>query len=276
MQFTRKMEGQFAVGPETDNVVAHVPVPAGGTLEQVWFDCAISAGHVDVNDAVMYGVTGMMVRDPDPDTVDTINDTWDRMVPKDKVNTTEIDTDTLGEDTSAEFEPGHVELEAAFDIDQMGNLEFFRKRSRISYAQSPFGFVDGSPDLYTPIDYFKTHKKIMRTVEAPSIAMIGFSSPGMGVTTATVASTPIDHEWQMLQWLEVFLYDHWKNLIGLTETGAETPYVDATNFITELIEPAVHEVTTGAYLGTTFLVYCGATWQVSVPGEPGAMSLTGG
>jgi len=276
MQFTRKMEGQFSISTETDKVIAWVAIPPGGKVEQVWFDVATSAGHIDVNDAVLYGVTGMCTRVPDADTVDEIDDTWDRMVPKDKISTQEIDTDTLTEITAAEFEPGHVELEKTFGMDALGNTEFFRRRRRICYPQSPFGFVDGSPDLYTPIDYFKTKARLMIPVKAPSVAMIGFSSPGMGVTTIGVADTPTDHEWQMLTWLEVFLFDHWKQITGLIETGAETPYVDATNFITALLEPLVQENTAGSYFATTFIVWCSATWQVSVPGSPGEFSLTGG
>lgn len=276
MQITRKMEGQYAVSANTDRVIAHMPVPAGGKLEQVWFDVSCSAGSIDVADAVLYGVTGMLTRVPDADTVDTVDDTWDRMVPKDKINTAEIDTDELTPDTTSEFEPGFVELGAAFEIDQLGNVEFFRKRTRISYPQSPFGFIDSTPDLYTPLDYFKTKAKPMASVEAPSMAMIAFSSPEMTVTTATAFDTPTDHEWQMLQWMQVFLMDHWKNLVGLTETGAETPYVDATNFITELLEPVTFEQTGGSYLASTFIVWCAATWQITVPGDPGQISLHGG
>jgi len=275
MQFTRKMEGQFSISTETDKVIAWVAIPPGGKVEQVWFDVATSAGHIDVNDAVLYGVTGMCTRVPDADTVDEIDDTWDRMVPKDKISTQEIDTDTLTEITAAEFEPGHVELEPSVWMPSV-----IRSSSGVGDAYATHSPRSASsmvhPYLYTPIDYFKTKARLMIPVKASSVAMIGFSSPGMGVTTIGVADTPTDHEWQMLTWLEVFLFDHWKQITGLIETGAETPYVDATNFITALLEPLVQENTAGSYFATTFIVWCSATWQVSVPGSPGEFSLTGG
>lgn len=275
MQISRHTEGQYEIAADTDQVITWVPVPKDGRVDQIWFDVSIKVGQVDINDAVMYAISGQVFAVQDPDTLDTVDDMWDRMVPKDKINTAEIDTDTLTPDTSPEQEMGEVELERAFG-EQQGITEFFRRRKRISYPQSPFGFVDGSPDLYTPIDYFKTHARIMARVDKPSIAAIGFSAPLMDVTTGTFPSIPLDHEWQMLRWMEVFLFDHWKNIVGLTETGAETPYIDATNFITELLEPAVVEETTGAYLAASHTVFCGATWQITVPGSPGRMSLSGG
>lgn len=262
MQVTRKTEGQFSVAADRDSVIGFVPLAIDNVLEQMWMDIHLFSNDLDVNDAFWYGVTGMIMRVPDPDNVDTVDDIWDRMVPKDLAFGAGIDQDETDVVISPEFELGEPEISSIVgNRDPMGNLEFFRKRERISFANSPFAFQTGTPDTYTGLDSFKSRAKINEAVMAHSVAVLAFSNPAMDITSATIWNSPVEHEWSMLQFLEVFLYDFWKQLLGLIETGAETPYAEAASFLTQLLEPTVIEETAGAYLSATRTVYSGTTWQ---------------
>ena len=94
-----------------------------------------------------------------------------------------------------------------------------------------------------------------------------FSAGSLGVT-------PLEKEWLFTMYAEVFLYDMWKHLIGVTPSSSTDPYDDVSAWFARLMEDKMFEQQTGMIIPTTYTVLTKATWDMSVPGKPGKVVLT--
>lgn len=277
MQINSRQEVMRTVTANADEIVASVPLSTGTVFQQMWLTQEVIAeAKINVEVAVFYGVAGYVFMHPDPDTAITLDILWDRMVPKDQAMDTDggFDLDNTATDAEPEFEVGQGNINAVIATEVAGTTEFFRRRKRISAGFGVPGFVAGTPDLYLPVDNWRVHLTPMMRVDRPSMAMVAFSSPALDITEAPSHSTPAEHEWVMLQFLEVFLFDMWKQILGLIETGAESPYAEAAGFIAQLLEQTVQEETAGAYGAPTWTVFTSMTAQIDVEGTPEFRSLT--
>lgn len=268
----------------SDEVIAFVPLPTGSRLNNVWLDVSVLGGTQGVVGASMYGIGGYVVDVDDPDTAQGYDLIWDKVIQKDSnlqhqavgsgVGTGPFDTSGVLD--WPEVEVGEFDLEAIFGSELLGNMEIFRRRELITFPKRPIGFHT-SADLtalwYTPVDAFKTHIRGGPTVEEPSVAMFGFSAPAMDRTKGTISSTPSEIEWIMTQYAEVFLYDMWKFLMGLSAASGEYPDSTASDWFAELLEDFMIEdadyIQANSYVVTTKV-----TWDITVPGKPGTMVLT--
>lgn len=228
--------------------------------------------------SALYGVTGFVVGVEDPAHEYDYDDVWDWTILKDQplVHTAipqaagPFETDTAN--INPEFEWGELDLEAIFGGDLIGNMEIFRRRELITFEKHPLGFhtnADISSLYYLPGDHFKTHIRGGPTVREPSVAMFGFSNPEMNQTGGSLKNTPTEQQWIMMQFAEVFLFDAWKYLMGLT-AGSEN---DAANWFAELLEDAMIE-DANYILPVGYVVTTKTTWDITVPGEPGNVVLT--
>ena len=77
-----------------------------------------------------------------------------------------------------------------------------------------------------------------------------------------------DEKWLMqLKYMEVVLEQAWMWLVGLVETGAETPWEDAANMIGDFLEPNVNEETAGDFKAVTWQTFSKMTFEITVPGR---------
>lgn len=270
MRLFGRRYSQMDVSAGSDGVLIGYPIPSGGVLNNVHLNVhVIGPEGVPFQSAVMYGVSAFVVMLPDPDTEVTYDTVWDNLIPKDVAASSgvfDLDPDTL--DGTAEFEMGELDFSGIFDMTTLAPREIFQRRKMLTIAggQASYLSIDSAADSWTPADRFAT--KISRSVRvaAPSAFMLGFSSPGMNVTTATVSKTPKETEWAWLQYLEMGLEQAFIHLLGLVEAGAETPWVEAGTFIASLLEEAAFENVAASFHPATFRVFTTATIDLSVPG----------
>lgn len=261
---------QVAVSAGTDQVFTSYPLPAGGRLNGVHLRChVLSPEGLEFLQVCMYGMAGFVVPVPDPDGATVLNTLWDQLIPKDVDETSGVvDLDTGATDVTPEFEMGEPDWSGVFNLTSLAPQQIFKRRKMLSVLNGMVNYevVAAAADLWVAGDQFNTHLKRNVTVDMPSMVLFGISSPSLDDTNQTALVIPTEIQWTLLQYLEITLENAFMSLIGLVESGAETPFVDSAQFIASLIEDDVFEGTTGAFLATTWTVFTQATFDISVPG----------
>lgn len=260
---------QRAIAGGNDEVLANYPLPAGCSLKDIWMDWSlIATTEITVLQAGMYGISGFIVPSLDPDTAVTVNAMWDQQVPKDAPNSAgAFDLDTDAVDTTPEFEVGEPDWTGVFGVAGNTPLQIFRRRRLVTFPKQMGAYqLAAGTDLWLPVDTFNTHIKRNVTAQRHSMILFGVSSPLLDVTTVNQKSSLLEVEWSMMTYIETFLEQAIINLIGLTETGAESPYEESAAFVADLIEATVLEETAGAFVAQSWVAYCNATFKVDVPG----------
>ena len=262
-----------------DQVVAFVPLPPGSKLNNVWLDVSIkSNSSLSIDASAMYGFSGFVVEVEDPDSSHSYDYVWDHMIQKDMAegfNILSLDTGTSVNDP--EFEVGRIDLFSIFGDNLQGNMQIYQKREFLTFAKRPVAY-DPSNDTYFALDAFKVHVSRGPRVKAASVAMFALSSPAMDLTQTLTAdsfgATPVDTEWIMTMYAEVFLYDMWKHLVGVTPGASEEPYNAVSAWFAKLMEDKMWEGSSGMILPQDYSIWTKATWDISVVGKPRNPVLT--
>ena len=270
---------QRLVLPDTDAVITAFPLPAGSILNQVWMDIHIIGGETPINSMGMFGVTGYILPILDPDQTPVLNDVWDFQVPKSDDMLTGAGTDSLDTDTftalvtTPDVEPGQLDL----NFIEVGNVvkKVISRREWISFASSPTGFEGGAENIYRPTARFKINMRKRYKVHGASYVMVAVSSPDLTETVATPPTVIGEKNWVQLQFMQYTLKQAWTQMVGLTETGGETPWVDALQLVEKILQPELIEETTGRFTQQSWDAYCISTFDVSVPGDMDQVALGG-
>lgn len=282
MQITRRQLLNGQAGPNTDRVIGWVPIPGEGRFEQLWCDVSlIASARQATNKATMYGISGYLVEVDDLDTTDSVEDLWDRMIPKPLVMASNIyDIGTVPSDGAGThagdqnnfYEPGQVDIIALVDDDADSIREWYRREKMITFSEAPLAFE--TDETYSPTDRFKVRVTGGLNVRRPSYMLLGLSSPNLdGTAVDGDLNTLTETEWAMLKYLETFLDDAWKHLIGVAGASG-TPYSTIAIFTDRLIAPnPVMEYTNG-FQEVTWQYHAKSTWQIDVPGTPNFTSIS--
>lgn len=281
LRFFRHQLGEVEVSSGTDRVVAFMPLASECSQNNVWGKVHVIAQDVEfISDVSLYGIDGFVLPMPDPDTPDSVDDLWDRLIDKDDDLTAgALDLDETAADTDNLYEAGEPSLGNILDMHlYKDDNHWFKRRGLMSFATSPTGFnwVDSNLSTYHPRDFFKIRARKKIFTEFFSISLLGVSVPTV-ITTSTVGMSPANRaQWMQQKYLEVVLEQAWMSLVGLTETGAETPWEDAALYVQELLEPDPYEQNTGAFQTLSSLrVFAETTWDLSVPGRREFKILSG-
>lgn len=276
----RHQLGEVTVTAGTDEVVGSMPIPSECSQNNVWGSLHV-LGEDDnfTTDALLYGVDGFVVPVPDPDTPDSVDDIWDRLIDKDDDLTAgALDLDETAADTDNLYEAGEPSIGTILDAHlYQDDNHWFKKRGMVTFATSPTGFNFATSNLstYQPRDVVRVRSRKRIYTEFMSMSLLGVSMPTV-ITTATVPNTPGHVEWMQEKYIEVILEQAWMTLLGLTEAGAESPWENAASLIQAITEPDVFEDTTGRFQSATQITVFGElTWDVSVPGRREFKVLTG-
>jgi len=267
------------VAANSDQVVAFLPMPPGSKLNNVWLDVSVlTSASIAISESVMYGLSGFVVDMDDPDTTHSYDYVWDTMIHKDVAEGHDIlSIDTATQNTEPEFEVGQIDLFQIFGDNLQGNMQVYQRREYLTFAKRPVGY-DPSNDTFHGMDAFKVHVRGGPRVSRPSVAMFGFSSPAMDRTQSysggALGTTPTEQEWIFTMYAEVFLYDMWKHLIGVTPSSSTDPYDDVSAWFAKLMEDKMYETAVGRIIPSSFNVHTKATWDMSVVGKPGKAVLT--
>lgn len=268
------------VPADSDEVMFGVPIPAGGSLNNIWLNMKlVGPEETGVRTANIYGVSGFVIPIPDPDTQITYQTVWDRFIPKDVAGGSTqgfFDIDTVASDTTPEFEPGLVDWSGVFDLTALDPVEIFRRRKLITLADSAVGYQqkDSASDLFVPTDRFSSHIGRRVKVNMPSVCLIAVSSPQTTTTQTTEFQTPTEGQWSIMQHMERVLEDMVYFGIGFVEAGAETPYDLASDFLESLLEEVYFEETAALINPVTWDVHSWVTFDISMPGRRSPKTLT--
>jgi len=250
-------------------------MPIGSKLNNVWLESVITDGELQhVQYAYHYGITGMVTNVHDPDSTISYDTVWDEQVNKDTLEgyyaaSTLLDTEGL--DSTPEFEVGEIDLESLMGVELENNTEIFRRRKMVSFPANPVGF--NGTNQYWPCDHFKIHLKGGPRVTSPSVAMFGFSSPSMDQTQG-MPNLPTEKEWLIFQFIDTFLEDMFKHLIGMSQPPDYNPGDDASESIAALLEDKMIEPDGTFMPGNSWTCISKITWDITIDGFKGVSTLT--
>lgn len=269
--------GESDVAPAADGVINAVAIPGQSTLRNVWMDVSIVGDAAqDVLDASLYGVTGYIIPVLDPDGPPALNVMWDNQIPKDDaLGSDVVDMDNIDTaDTTPEIEPGDPSIEELFNVGSRPE-RIFERTEMITFGKQSAGFVAGTPNTFIPRDAWKARIKRRYFVEMPSMLMFGLSAPA---TTGTVSGAFLpntNEEWLQLRFMADTAKDAWKQAVGLTETGAETPYEEAAVLLAAYLERFFEE-TSGAFVAAGYRIFTDFRYEIEVEGELSIAAISAG
>ncbi len=263
---------QVIVLANTDRVVADYPIPTGGKLNNIWIEQhVIGPDEVDTAHLVIYAVSGYVMPVLDPDTPDSVDDIWNLQVPKDvEVGNDVIDLDTGTNVATPDYEIGEIDFTEVFEMGASSLKKIFNRVKRVSVASNPMGYtqVDAASDLYKPSDIWKTQIKKNISVQSPSMALIGFSSPEMVDTTTTVPNSPSEQDWFQIQYLEQTVENMLMHVGGITTAaGTQEPFSEAATLVANLLKRDYFEETAGNLPAISWNVFTFTTFDITVPGR---------
>lgn len=279
----RKVYAERDIVASTDRVFAWAPIPAGGAFLGATVEGSIiGVESSSTLGAMVYGLSGYVVPIRDPDTPDADPDiAWDLMVPKDET----IDEDTLDFDwgTSQDATPaqtiGNPNINMLLGM-QGGVQKLFRMERIISFANSPTGFIAGTPDAYFPTDTFRFRVKQTARVKTPSAVLFAVSAGAAGVATGFTGDTQgwvptSENEWRNLRYIGDTLEEASKFIAGGVEAGAHEPWEAAAEMVQRTVEQA-HEDTSGAFINMAMNSFTRTTMTLEFPGHFRVNSINGG
>lgn len=269
-----KQYSQVACGPNTDKVMFAIPLPPGAVVNQVTgYVKMITTVGISRLTGCAYGFHGYILPVLDPDSGQTPELIWDTLVPKEEaLNSDSIDLDTADADTEPLFELGLPSAEALLDV-SLSPVQIFAREEIITWADDKGGW-EHTADDWLPTTKFRIKLNKRYRVSVPSYLLMAISSPDMAATATAFPVINTDAEWLQLAYIGVALEDAFKDLIGLTETGAETPYSDALTLLGQYIED-FHEEDSGAWATATWKAWGKIIANVSLPGHFDQVAISG-
>jgi hypothetical protein len=255
------------VSTDIDRVLIAMPLPEGSTLTNVWFNTHIVAGEEhDLSKATLYGMTAYVVPFIDPDTQVTYDTIWDQMVPKDvELAFGVFDLDPGTSDAAPVYGVGEVQVEAILGHGSVP-IELFKRRKLLTAAApgSAYQAVSSAIDKWGPRDFVASQIKTNIKVDVPSLFLLGFSSPTRDETT-TLETTPNEQEWTLMTYIRRAVELAHMTLVGLTEAGATTPYLNAMTLIAKLLEPDYYTDSAGAIVSSGWHIWTQGSIELSIP-----------
>lgn len=278
MQIIGRRLMQVLVVSNSDRVISEYPLPNGCSLNSVFLNChIIGAEDITITDAVAYGISGFVIPVIDPDAATGVDTIWDRQVPKDIDEGAGVfDLDTVATDAQPEFEIGEFNPQSIFGLAGNQPLEIFRRRKMwtIASQRATFTQKDAASDIWVPMDHFVTTVKKTVRPSVHSHVAFGFSSPELNRTSNALVASLAENEWAWMTYLETFLSDAAKYLMGVFEAGAESPYEELSTFVAHLLEEYAYEETAALFQTQAYNVFCQSTYSVTVPGTFAVGTLT--
>lgn len=233
---------------------------------------------IPVANARPYAVEGWVLPITDPDGGASLDTIFDQLVPKD-TDATVLDLDTGATDTTPFYEPGEIDLSALIPIGVRPKRIF--KRIRMLTA------ADGSlavwQDTVTPFlakwiagEAFDIDIRKGFRVMQPSIVVFALASPAGDDTSASGPTHLAENEWGQIQYVDHVLQRAMLHLLGVTESGAETPWEEAIAVLSKHLDPDVYESVAGLLGAGSWTAHGNMLIDHSVDGEMGKQLVTTG
>lgn len=276
----RSAERLVAIG--LDQVLFGISLPSDTVIESIRLEGGVmpdSAGiELASNVTTQYAAEAWVLPIDDPDATADFDDVWDTLVPKDSdVQTLDLDAETA--DTDVFYEPGETDWQALFDLGL--RPERIWHHSKILTINNTRGirFIDSQTPFepkWQPGDEFSYAMNRPVRIAQPSVLLVGVGVPAGDDTTGTVESPLAENEWGRVKYLGDTLKMAMMDVLGITETGAETPWEEATDLLQRHLDPDVGEIDAGFWGATDLKIYGKMVVDHMVTGELGIKTVTTG
>lgn len=269
----------------SDRVCAYSPIAPGGTLVSVQGEIHM-VGPEATPTAIFnaYGFSGSLEPLIDPDSSIDLNTFWDNMVVKpgpaaSSAGSVNFDWDFDTTDTSPDVAVGELDLNAVAGLLTPGKEIIAPRIEWVSAAKNRGLGHDpaATPYDYQPTSYktFRSNRRLAAQEGQAAYAMLALSSPILDnedITQSTLA-TPAD--WAILGNLKNVMQDFWRVNAGMVDAGAESPYVEASLAIEELVAPDIVQPSTATIAAVQWTWLCHATWLLEFPDSSVPKTLDG-
>lgn len=270
-QLFRKSYKQRVSAGDTDQVVASMPIPAGGMLANVWGEIhSVPSVNLTKIRACLYAVAGYIIPYYDDTKSLSVDTLWDQKVPKDAdlsiaAGTDSIDTTPETTDALSFFDAGQANLNKMFNIGGQPERIYHNERLLTVASRGQAEFVASSEaDLWQPTDVVRIRIKDNFRVEQPSYVMFAVGNPELNDVSTGNETTLSAIQEVMLNNLELAIQLALPQIVGMTEAGAESPFADLATLIELLVEPIVEEETANSFAGQTWTHFAKFTFEVQL------------
>lgn len=239
------------VAAGADEVFFGMTLPSDSVIHDIAIEGSyFQTGALAPGLVTMYSIEGWILPLADADAQVNYNTHFDRLVPKD-TDTEAIDLDSVAADATPFFEPGEPDFTGLFDIGYQPE-RIYKKERMLTIANGGSILVSRDPESpftleWYPGESFKIRIRKRFRVSQPSILVFAVANPALDDTTTTTWGALTEAQLPQLKYLGHVLERALLHLMGLTETGAETPWEDATALLKAHLEPDVYEASAGQF-----------------------------
>lgn len=261
----------------TDQGLCSFPIPDGCRLVQQHGQFLMTNdASIGFNSVAIYGIQGWLLVTDDPAADFLDHDAlWDSFVPKPVAAASAALDLSIAADTTAAQEPGQVSISQIFDQELFGPERIFSREKMVGLPISPIGFEPGAPSTFLPVDDFMINSNKSYRAGAGDMGLVyGLSSPDLAglasgdddiidpIGTATVTGS-----FYVMKYINEFLDKALVDLVGLIETGAESPYEDVMIWLVGMLERTGERSGGGAFTSTSWTCKGKMTCGIWVPGK---------
>ena len=276
--FARR-NSQVTVTPGTDEVMMGISLPSQTMINNISVKVKMSCvAELTAIQVLMYAVEGWILPVHDVDAASQYDTLWDNLVPKDSDVQT-LDLDTVAADSSSFYEPGEVDFSSLLAVGLRPERLYHRHRVLHAHRDAVFTYQDNESPfsvIWFGGDTFEISIRKTLAVHQPSVLVFGFASPSLDDTVTAVQSMLAENEWGQIKYIDDTLEMLMRHVLGLVETGAETPWEESTAVIMKHLDPDLYEEIGGSFSPQTFTVYTEAMIDHSVVGSLGKSSVSTG
>ncbi len=256
-----------------DQVIAEWPLPDQTVMKEVRGKVSIKTlAPVDMDEMAYYSCNGYVIRITDADTVDTVDDIWDRFVDKDAAFAEDsYNIDEAAPVAATEEEFGAINLLELFG-DSRGQKRIYERQQGINIASMGVQPFLDTTFKYLPMDHFQVG--VQRNVgnSDKCYCLFGVGNPdGALIDTTVVINTLAEVEWNRLKFVDRLVENTWEVVAGLVDpeaSGALLPGETGMAFLEKMIEDTPHQVaSTFNYLSGVIHAHMRAYVRLSVPGD---------
>lgn len=269
-KLTRRTMFQQLVTQNTDRVVAGIWVPANSmVLSAAGFFDYVNLGPIPVAAVKIVGASMWWLPVDDPDSTGTMDTMWDTQVPKDTAGAL-LDMDTAAVDPTPEWQPGEPKWEQLYDIGAATRQVWEgHAMSHVGRAISVFRDPATPFDIeYLPGGSMSVNLPKSFRTEGPGLLCLGISSPDLAALSATASVAALaEDEWGRIQFIDHVVQQAMMSLLGLVESGAETPWQEATALLEDYLVPPMLEGIASSYSLSNWNIVGEMVFKIIVEGN---------
>ncbi len=273
----RQIHRSIAAG--SDEVVAGLELPSGSVIHDIKMHGTVMSLTLHTMAEICQAALEVWILPVlDPDSGSNFDSLVDQLVPKD-TDVDTLDLDTGASDTTPFWEPGEHDFGDLLDVGLRPERLYHRKFQMSVASGNVFTFQDNQSPFgvkYFPGMPYRVQIGRRLAVRQPSVLVGVVASPALDDTTGSAPAMLTEAELAQMKYIDHVLERALLHQLGVVETGAETPWEEASALMKKVLEPDVYEDTAEAWASSTIDFFCTSVVDFSVEGDLGNMTLTSG